>query len=72
MRQFDKIVQSKTAPSINSLWIKDGQLLWYNNGKWIPAIVVPEAEKQELSQYDDSALIKRIEKLEAAIANKGE
>lgn len=70
MRQFDKIVQSETAPSINSLWMKDGQLLWYNNGKWTPVVKVPEVEKQSI--YDDSALIKRIEKLEAELAPKGE
>lgn len=34
MRKFENIVQSETAPQTNSLWLKDGKLKVFNNGKW--------------------------------------
>lgn len=36
MRRFDEVVQSEVAPNINSLWINNGEYLYYNNGEWVP------------------------------------
>lgn len=36
MKTFEKIVQSKTAPKGNVIWLKDKQLLYFNNGQWVP------------------------------------
>lgn len=60
MRKIDKIVQSETAPGPDSLWIHDGELLWFNNGKWKPVIKSSEP-------YDDSALVKRVSSLEGKV-----
>ena len=35
MKKFDKIVMSQTEPSTTSLWLKDGQLFYYDGG-WKP------------------------------------
>lgn len=34
MRKFKGLIQSETAPDINSLWMKDGQIYWFNDGQW--------------------------------------
>lgn len=36
MKTFEKIVQAKTAPKDNVIWLKDKQLLYFNNGQWVP------------------------------------
>lgn len=36
MKIWDKIVQSDTEPSTSSIWLKEGKLWYYNNGKWTP------------------------------------
>ena len=35
MKKFDNIVMSQTEPSTTSLWLKDGQLFYYDGG-WKP------------------------------------
>ena len=35
MKKFDNIVMSQTEPSTTSLWLKDGQLYYYDGG-WKP------------------------------------
>lgn len=35
MKKFDNVVMSSTEPSITSLWLKDGQLYYYDGG-WKP------------------------------------
>lgn len=35
MKKYSNIIQSETAPDTNSLWLKDGKLLQFNNGEWI-------------------------------------
>ena len=36
MKRFENIVQSKTEPNTNSLWIKDNVLKYFNNDQWVP------------------------------------
>lgn len=35
MKKFDNIIMSQTEPSTTSLWLKDGQLYYYDGG-WKP------------------------------------
>lgn len=43
MRKFENIIQSEITPSTNSLYLKDGALFYYNNGKWKPISSGPNA-----------------------------
>lgn len=45
MRRFDEVVQSEVAPNINSLWINNGEYLYYNNGEW--ASLTPTKEEMQ-------------------------
>lgn len=49
MRRFEAIIQSETAPSISSLWLKNRKL-WYFEGGWKPvegAFDIPENKAVE-------------------------
>ena len=41
MKKFENIVMSKVEPSTNSLWLKDGKLLYFD-GRWKPCYEEPE------------------------------
>lgn len=38
MKKFDNIVMSQTEPSTTSLWLKDGQLYYYDGGWYLCGI----------------------------------
>lgn len=52
MRKFENIIQSDTAPQTNSLWLKDGVLKVFNNGKWTD---ISESNIQVYQQPDWNA-----------------
>lgn len=44
MKKFENIVMSEVEPSTNSLWLKDGKLLYFDGG-WKPCYEEPEEVK---------------------------
>lgn len=45
MRRYENIVQSETAPLVNSLWMHDGKIQCFINGKWVDLINTTQNEK---------------------------
>lgn len=51
MRRFEATIQSETAPSTNSLWLKDKKL-WFFEGGWEPIGVDSDAKEELLGIKD--------------------
>lgn len=50
MKKFDNIVLSDTAPSIYSIWLRNGKLYYFNNGTWVEISTATITESLELSK----------------------
>ena len=50
MKKFDNIVLSDTAPSIYSIWLRDGKLYYFSNGKQIEITIATVTPTQSLSE----------------------
>lgn len=53
MRKFDNIIQSETALSIYSIWLKNGKLYYFSNGTWVEISTAAVTESLELSKEDE-------------------
>lgn len=53
MRKFDNIVQSETAPSTTSLWLKDDKLFYFNNGEWRQIITEKPSEPEVIKEVNE-------------------
>ena len=72
MKKFENIVMSKVEPSTNSLWLKDGKLLYFD-GRWKPCYEEPKEVEvpTKVSQLsNDIGYIKSID-LTPIIVNRG-
>lgn len=50
MKKFDNIVMSDTAPSIYSIWLKNGKLFYFSNGTWVEISTATVTQTQALSE----------------------
>lgn len=61
MKQYNKITESITEPSIHDLWIKDGVLYHYNNG-WQP-LGGGKSESEDTRLRDNALVVGEIDTL---------
>lgn len=59
MKKFDNIVMSQTEPSTTSLWLKDGQLYYYDGG-WKPVEKSSDSNNKDEQAPDTSDYVKAI------------
>lgn len=50
MRHFNGIIESAVEPATTNLWIQDGVLKYFRNGKWTPISGQGEADEQGLEE----------------------
>jgi hypothetical protein len=55
MRHFRGIVESNTAPSNDVIWIKDGEMKYYNKGKW--ELLNEKFSLPEMPKYDNPIIL---------------
>lgn len=50
MKKFENIVLSDTEPSIQSIWLKNGKLHYFNNGTWNEIVTAIETQPEEVPE----------------------